>query len=80
MFKFLVSIFLYPYYRFMLARIESEVPKEFERRMAIFKRNLIHNTSVSEDELEVRCLQEAERLSIEMRIESKQKIADLLKH
>ena len=77
MLKLLKGVFLYPYYRFMLARIVSESLKEFPRRMEIFKQQLVQDTSVPDDELVVKCLQEGERLRVVLREELEQKIADL---
>lgn len=64
--------------RFMIAKIKRDLFKEYGRRLEDFRQKLIHDTSVTDEDLESKFLEEADRLRKVLQDKIKQEIADLL--
>ncbi len=77
--QFLKKIILSLYHRFMIAKMEADLRKEFDRRIQEFTETIKHDVSVPIDELEPRVLQEASRLRLVLKEEYDKKLSELLR-
>lgn len=76
--KLIKGAILYAFYFFQIRKIKRDGIQEFDRRVTAAKNKLIQDTTVPDEELSVRLLEEVDKIRKFIRIETEQKIDGLL--
>lgn len=79
MILFFKRIMYLPFYLFMLAKIKREILREYNQKIELCKQKLKHDTSVAEEDLDWKLVEEVKKLRKVMKEKAEQKIADLFK-